>query len=287
MHRYYDWLKTLSPGEQAELLSLPIGRSRGKDQDAQATPRSLGRPSFRRLALDTRRRAGAVGLGQEIRGRARGRIAQRFPPPRHGDFPGGRSSGARKNGGSSPPGALVGRQTCRSVSKEEIDDLAHQLSAEPRKAIEAQPTLPDKAELIHQWLQAICAERNSPAAADSADKVETSVRRNWPSSSARSPERKAGRTEPHHRQGRTASRIAAALFPTPPSRRILDRRGRRLGSARQHRRLPADMSALPPKADAAAEKQLKPAARKGQARRDSATDASAPDTAVVLASMCC
>ncbi len=170
MHRYYDWLKTLRPDERADLLSLPLAerpariKSLKQRQEAFAAKLPAGShltPQDVQVLSDWVKTYAAAHEAE---------LLKEFPSPRHGEFPGNDKFGGNDKfpGNEKAPRDRPRQFTAwrpwlgpklPSVSKEEIDDLAHQLSPEPRKVIESRPTLPDKIELIHEWLQAIWRQR--------------------------------------------------------------------------------------------------------------------------------
>jgi len=158
MHRYYDWLKSLTPGERADLLSKPTAdriamiKSIKQRQEAFAAKLPAGShltpPDVQVLSEWVKKYAADH----------QAELLKDFPPQRRNDFSGNDKAPRERSGQFSAWHPWLGAKL-PIVSKEEIDDLAHQLSPEPRKAIEARPTLPDKTELIHEWLQAIWRQR--------------------------------------------------------------------------------------------------------------------------------
>lgn len=161
MHRYYDWLKTLPAGQRADLLSLPIAdrvakiKTLKQHQEASAVKLSDG------SHLTT---ADVQVLSDWVRKYAaahESELAKQMPPRHgemHGDFPRGEKPGHERMGQFAAWRPWLGGKLPK-VSKEEIDDLARHISAEPRRAIEALPNVSEQAELIHQWLQAIARTR--------------------------------------------------------------------------------------------------------------------------------
>ncbi|HEX4000735.1 MAG TPA: hypothetical protein VHX65_19460 [Pirellulales bacterium] len=159
MQRYYDWLKTLQPGERADLLSLPPTERLAKiktlkqDQEAWAAKLSGGSHltlhDVQVLSDWVKKYAAAheVELTKDMPQRHHG---QSFPVldeeshERMVQFSAWRHWSAEKT---------------PAVSADEIEHLMGQLSTKPREALEAQPMLHDKADIVHQWLQAIARTR--------------------------------------------------------------------------------------------------------------------------------
>jgi hypothetical protein len=157
MHRYYDWLKTLTPVERADLLSMPMAdrvakiKSLKQHQEAWAAKLSGGSHltiSDVQVLSDWVKKYAAVHEAE----------LKDMPPPRHNDASGNEKTPRERTRQFVAWRPWLGAELPR-VSKEEIDDLTHQLSAEPRKAIEKRTTLPEKTEVIHGWLQAIWRQR--------------------------------------------------------------------------------------------------------------------------------
>jgi len=173
MQRYYDWLKTLTPGERADLLSLPLADRTAKiktlKQDQEAWAAKLSGGSHLTLhdvqvLSDWVKKYSAAHEAE---------LAKDIPPRRHG--PG---FGQGPNSGGSQPFPVMDQAAhdrmvlnsawrhwsgdkLPTVSQTEIDDLANQLSTKPRGELESQHTLHDKAEIVHKWLQAIGRTRFS------------------------------------------------------------------------------------------------------------------------------
>jgi hypothetical protein len=164
MHRYYDWLKTLRPDERADLLSLPLA-------DRPARIKSLKQ---RQEAFAAKLPAGSHLTPQDVQvlsdwvktyaAAHEAELVKDFPAQRRGDFPGNEKFPGNDKAPRERPRQFTAWRPwlgpkLPNVSKEEMDDLAHQLSPEPRKVIDSRPTLPEKIELIHEWLQAIWRQR--------------------------------------------------------------------------------------------------------------------------------
>jgi len=160
MHRYYDWLKTLPPGERADLLSQPetdrLLTIKKIKQHQEALAVKL--PDGSHLAI-----ADIQVLSDWVKKYAathEADLAKELPPPRHGDFHGNDKGPHDRPGQFSAWRPWLGAKL-PSVSEEEIEDLAHQLTSTPRKAIEGKPTLADKTVIIHEWVQAIWRQRSA------------------------------------------------------------------------------------------------------------------------------
>jgi hypothetical protein len=151
MQRYFDWLKTLSPGEQAELASQPSNQARvalveqfKHDQEATAAGSHLTPEDS--VALNDWVKKYAVKHESELK---------------H-EFPHWHSGPAGENGNH---GAQLRawypwmRDKLPHISAVEIDDLASKLSQKPRAAIESNATTPDKEKLVQSWLQTIARLR--------------------------------------------------------------------------------------------------------------------------------
>jgi len=160
MHRYYDWLKTLSPGDRADLLSQPeadrLTMIKKLKQHQEALAVNL--PDGKHLAI-----ADVQALSDWVKKYAathEAELSKELPPPRHGDFHGNDKTPHDRPGQFSAWRPWLGAKL-PSVSQEEIDDLAHQLTSTPRKAIEGKPTVAEKTEVIHEWVQAIWRQRSA------------------------------------------------------------------------------------------------------------------------------
>jgi hypothetical protein len=160
MHRYYDWLKTLSPGERADLLSQPetdrLATIKKIKQHQEALAVKL--PDGSHLAI-----ADIQVLSDWVKKYAsvhEAELSKELPAPRHGEFHGNDKAQHDRPGQFSAWRPWLGAKL-PNVSQEEIDDLAHQLTSTPRKAIEGKPTLAEKTELIHEWVQAIWRQRSA------------------------------------------------------------------------------------------------------------------------------
>lgn len=160
MQRYYDWLKNLNTREQGGLLALTSDADRlamitklKQEQETQAAKLSGGshitRPDLQVISDWVKKYATAHEA--ELR---------KEPPQRsHGAPFGGPGEQGHERMAQNRAWWIWTRDKTPPLSAEEIDDLATHLSPKPRAAITSQPTLHDKADLIHRWLQAIAWTR--------------------------------------------------------------------------------------------------------------------------------
>ena len=121
MHRYYDWLKTLSPGERSDLLSLPIADRVAKiktlKQHQEAWAVKL--PDGSHLTV-----ADVQVLSDWVKKYAAAHEAELLkdiPPPRHGDFPASDHQGRERMGQFSAWRPWLGGKLPKGIRKEEID----------------------------------------------------------------------------------------------------------------------------------------------------------------------
>jgi hypothetical protein len=160
MQRYYDWLKTLSPGERADLRF-----------DSNGQPLSTAERLAQIKKLKQRQEAWAAKLSggshlniadvqvltdwvKKYAAAHEAELAKDMPPQRHGE-PAVTDEAAHQKMVQFSAWRHWSSDKLPNVSPEEIEHLTSQLSAEPRKEIAAQTTPQAKAEMIHQWLRAI------------------------------------------------------------------------------------------------------------------------------------
>ena len=149
--RYHEWLKTLTPGERADLLSLApterVTRIKAIKREQEARAASLaGGPQL----LPRRRCA-----GRAVWRRSAERITAGVKPARRQEINGLEGAARHKALG------LVAWAHWRTgnklpvVSPTEVQRLIDQLSPAPRRALEAPSAGPDRVKIIHDWVQAI------------------------------------------------------------------------------------------------------------------------------------
>ncbi|HEY3789490.1 MAG TPA: hypothetical protein VGL71_11580, partial [Urbifossiella sp.] len=162
MHRYYDWLKTLSPGERADLLSQPeadrVATIKKLKQHQEALAVKL--PDGSHLTV-----ADVQALSDWVKRYAaahEAELVKELPPMRHGEFHGefhGNEKAPHERGGQFAAWRPWLGAKRPDVSKQEIDDLAHQLTPISRKALEGRSSLADQTQMVHEWVQAIWRQR--------------------------------------------------------------------------------------------------------------------------------
>jgi hypothetical protein len=157
--RYHEWLKTLTPGDRADLLALApaerVARIKSLKRDQEAQAASLA--------------GGAQLLPKDVQ--ALSRWMEQFGIDHETELLNGVNSARRQEIKALDDPArrkaitLVAWQHWRSgnklpsVSAAETQRLSDQLSPAPRRALEAQAAGHDRIRMIHDWVQAIARTR--------------------------------------------------------------------------------------------------------------------------------
>lgn len=154
MQRYYDWLASLDPNQQEQLIGTTdddkrvalIAEIRKKQQVKAAALHMAAADS---TAIDNWVKAWATAHPAELQRHTGNRLHGQFPP---GEEMGERFQLARAY-------HVWAGDKLPNVSPKEIDDLAKSLTPKKQALIDNKPTFSEKAELVHDWLKTIAHQR--------------------------------------------------------------------------------------------------------------------------------
>ncbi len=161
--RYHEWLKTLTPGERADLLALPQAervariKTLKREQEARAASLAGGPELLPRDIQALSRWIEQFGADHETE------LLAKVKPARRQEIKATEGAAHRR------AVALVAWQHWRTgnklptVSAAEVERLAEQLSPAPRRALEAQSPGTERVRMIHDWVQAIARTRYANA----------------------------------------------------------------------------------------------------------------------------
>ena len=154
MQRYYDWLKTLTPAEQAELASQP-------NDDARVTKvEEIRHKQQAKAAGSHMAPTDLTAITEWVKKYAADHESElRHDFPHRHASPGGNSGASQSRAAQARAWFIWTRDRLPHISHEEIDALAAKLSQTPRAAINSKATYPEKEKLLQDWLQAIARTR--------------------------------------------------------------------------------------------------------------------------------